>query len=199
MRRSPWAAALVLLLFHASAAEARCVAVRLLARVADGAASHTEARMLSCPSRALSAGFPATIAWDDFAKTIVWPMPPSAEGESSGVFVVVDAALPAVRVEMHLKRREQPPMRGTQCHAVDVSIGGAVAPEDAGAEAAESLQSVRDISIAGEGEALLCGGETVPRAAALHLVRKVRPALWQRAALQEVRTSDIDVAWAALP
>jgi len=150
----------------------------------DGQGKNLVRRVIHDPRA--QAGAEAKIQWGELRERIFWP------AGADSILSISDPALPAVGALMKVSPGPGGgEMKGLQCrtHAVEIT----------GAMQGDAQESVRSISISGKGEALVCDGERLPRAASMRISRIVVPALWKARRPDEAINEKIEVAWARLP
>ncbi len=135
-----------------------------------------------------------SVSWADLASRIFWP------GGAGQIFSISDPKFPTSIVSMKAQDKGEFAAGDMKCRSIIFSISGSMGPPDAGdAQPAVNPVAVRALSISGEADALICNGEEMPRAATMHIMRRVLPALWEASAVDEEVVSEIEVAWAKAP
>ncbi len=133
------------------------------------------------------------IPWSAFAQRMPWPFKGIDGGAADAIFTMTGESVPPTASMMSLRVEGESAVGQTRCRVFSLSIHG-------GSDEEESFPGVsRRVSLEGKGRALMCPGESLPRALHYEIERRVAPALWEMRSKDEANVSRIDAAWAAMP
>jgi hypothetical protein len=200
------AALFLIFVLIAGSAYARCVAVKLVTEMRDETGVRRETHMAPCPVPPENAAWVPQYAWEAMSSNVFWPARSGVHQMEDGAsfpFILTGTKLPALAMTMKVEMKSPRPADDARCREVALRLSGKRL-RDEGAlpapdEGADADAATRDIVASGDGEALLCQGDVVPRAAAIHLMRRATPALWRSSSPHEAVTSEVDLAWAMVP
>ncbi len=133
------------------------------------------------------------IPWSALAQRIPWPFKEIDEKSADAIFTMTDESAPPAASMMSLRAEGESAMGQTRCRVFSLSIHG-------GSDEEENFPGdSRGASLEGKGRAMICPGESLPRALYYEIERRVASALWEMKSKDEAIVSRIDAAWAALP
>lgn len=133
------------------------------------------------------------IPWSAFAERIPWPFKGIDGGSADAIFTMTDESTPPAVSIMRLRSEGEPTIGQRRCSVFSLSIHGG---SDEGGDFSGDF---RRASLEGKGRAMICPGESLPRALHYEIERRVAPALWEMRSKDEAIVSRIDAAWAAMP
>ena len=133
------------------------------------------------------------ISWSALAQRMPWPFKEVDGGSADAIFKMTDESTPSAVFVMRLRSEGEPTIGQRRCNSFSLSIHGG---SDEGGDFSGDF---RRVSLEGKGRALMCPGESLPRALHYEIERRVAPALWEIRSKDEAIVSRIDAAWAAMP
>lgn len=133
------------------------------------------------------------LKWSEIPQRILWPF-----GEVTGEYaeaqvVFSDESTSSITSFMKLYSDDKTDLDGADCAVYSITIEGRSGDEQ------DSVAFHSNAFIKGNGRALVCARELLPRAINYSIERKVIPALWEIKSSEMNMVSRVDMAWSAVP
>lgn len=133
------------------------------------------------------------IPWSALAQRMPWPFKEIDEGPADAIFTMTGESAPPAASIMSLRAEGESTIGQRRCGIFSLLIHGG------SDEQGDFSGNARRASLEGKGRAMICPGESLPRALYYEIERRIAPALWEMKSKDEAIVSHVEAAWAALP